>query len=142
MKKVLMIGLLCLTSLGIFSGCEGKETLSGEQITQVKQSAFELYSQEMLELTMDEIHFYYYGTFNGNIVVMFWPDFGGRISWYDILEIHYSNTNFIQVWSNGIFYRLEEARNQGLLTISDLKQVAKIHKKEADNIYRNKDTWI
>ena len=141
-KKILILGVAIIMALGLFAGCSGKATLSGEQITQVKQSAFELYSQEMPQLTVEEISFYYYGTFNGNIVVMFWPDSGGRQAWDDIFDIHYPNTNFIQVWSNGVFYRLDEAQDQELLTTNDIKQIAKIHKKETNNIYHNKDTWL
>lgn len=52
---------------------------------------------------------------------MFWPNFDGRQTWYDIFEIFYPNTNFIQIWNNGVFYRLSETQNQMLLTTNDFK---------------------
>lgn len=137
-KKILILRVALIMCLGLFSGYRKKARLSDEQELKVKQTGFEYYSKEMLELTLEEVYFYYYGTFNESIVIMFFPDTGGRIVWSDILDIQYSNTNFIQVWSNGALYRLDEAQDKGLLTEENLKQIAKIHEKDLDNIYRKK----
>ena len=116
---------------------EGENMLNEEAISLIKQSA-----ASVIQVPVDEIFFYYYGTINGNVVLMLLPDLGGREAWNDIFEIYYPNTNFIRVWSNGSFYSLTESRDQGLLTTSDLAQIAETHEREFDNIYYDKETWI
>ena len=74
---------------------------------------------------------------------MVFPGYGfGRVAWNDIFEIYYPNMNRIMVWSNDSFYNLSESYEQGLLTTSDLEEIAEIHKREFDNIYGDNGSWI
>ena len=134
---LLVIGFIMLFSLTACNLSEEENMLSSETITQIKQDAV-----AVLQEPVDEISFYYYGTFNESVVIMILPDSGGRQAWSDIFEIYYPNTNYIRVWRNGNFNNLTESLEQCWLTTDDLTQIATIHKSEFDSIYYNSETWL
>ena len=72
---------------------------------------------------------YCYGIYNGCVAVMFSePAFD--VGWDEVIgstTIHYRDGNFIQVWCNGNFIRLEAALEQGLLSQEDISEIADIH---------------
>jgi len=118
--------------------------LTYEVIKQIKQGALIQLYPNFHETTIDEISFFYYGTFNGSIVVMIHnADMAyNRGLYMDFFDILYPRSNqFIQVWHNGSFYRLADAYKQGLLTTQNLMQIAETHILENDNIYSNNGTW-
>jgi len=149
----------------------GASMLNAETINQIKQAAMTFVFQNSPQLSIDELFFFYYGTFNGSIVIMVhhmqtaWP----RIVSWDAFKMIYPNSvrfiqesewnnydfqsseiiairypvvgQYILVWYDGCFFRLSEAHKQGLLTAEDLEQIAEIHYNEVDNVYRNNGTW-
>jgi len=118
-------------------------TLSIETLKPIKQAAgpfivFGIFPFHFQLPCIENTAFFYYGTFNGNVVVMFHHRNAGgnRARGEDIFGIRYSSSNqFILVWSNNNFYRLSEAYGQGMLATEDLEEIARIHADEGNRVY-------
>jgi len=119
--------------------------LSNEIVSQIKEDAVRLLYSHISLTTTEDINFFYYGTFNDNIVVMIRNQRAGyfRVITEDILGILYPNGGqHIRIWNNGNFYRLSPAYEQGMLTMEDLKEIAYIHDRDLDDIFTNWRTWF
>ena len=108
------------------------EKLTTKQKNQVKQSFLELLmsNPNWPEMKIGDIKIRkYYGTYNKSIVTMM--DANGMVYLQVIgketiagVTFNYNNSNFIRVWNNGTFYRLQEAYEKGFLSVDDLKNIA------------------
>jgi len=119
--------------------------LGDEIIQQIKEDAMDLIYNDDPNLFIEETFFFYYGTFNGNIVVMMHNLRAGypRQVTYDIFGIRYPNIGqYIRIWSNGNFYRLAYAYETGMLITEDLEKIASIHEEQSSDIFRNRRTWF
>jgi len=119
--------------------------LSDDIVQQIKEDAVRLLYSHINLTTTEDINFFYYGTFNDNVVVMLhnWRVGYFRVITEDILGILYPNSGqHIRIWKNGRFYRLSPAYEQGILTMDELKEIAYIHESEFDNIFTNWRTWF
>jgi len=156
-------------------GAVPQSLLTEEIIEQIKQDAITFVFSDFSNTSIENIAFFYYGSFNGSIVVMlqtrdgFWdrsrnwdnfkilyPNSLRPISRqeqlgyqnrypniFQFIEIHYPDSSrVIRAWNNGNFYRLFESYEQDLLTVEDIKQIAKIHYYEGFNVYRDNGTWF
>lgn len=134
--------MLMVTLLFLF-GCEQVKTpLQDDKVLEIKQSIIDTYySESEFTHTPDDVHFYYYGTFNDVIVIMRLSVLELRMIGYDVYDIYYPNTYYIEAWKDGHFYRLKEAQELGLLTEANLKTVARIHKNEFDRVY-DQNYWF
>jgi len=91
-------------------------------------------------LTFEHIFVWlYYGTFEGSSVLEVNISFLTVDAHDNIagLEFLYRGMNPIRVWRNGIFYSLQEAYGQGLLTIEHLEQVSYIGEGVFDGLAAN-----
>ncbi len=80
--------------------------------------------------TLDDIRIdYYFGTFNDCIVVMIDDNFTTQnCSLYDIyvegIKFHYPDSNRAIALKDGVFYQLQQAYDNGFLTLEDLQTIA------------------
>lgn len=71
----------------------------------------------------------YYGSYDGAVAVTLT---GSQSAYFQAMytdivagiEIIYSYYNFIKVWKNGCFYTMQEAYDQGILTVDQVEEIA------------------
>jgi hypothetical protein len=141
MKKAWMsicaVALVC--SLGvILSGClwdiRNAPPMDAEVQLIVKQDfAAYLNQGEYTDVEVEDVAILrYYGTFKGSVVVMMTAtqmEFEQTVSTESVggSRFTYTNSNFILVWNDGEFLRLQDAFDQGLLSTVDLLLISARH---------------
>lgn len=100
---------------------------------QIKQTYYDLFLKKELseEATPDDVMLRYYGTYGGAVAVMLTDRFSSytMAEWSETIQnitIYYSDGRYITVWKDGVFYRLQEAYDRGILTVENIAQIAAI----------------
>ncbi|MCL2088069.1 MAG: hypothetical protein FWH14_01165 [Oscillospiraceae bacterium] len=145
MNKLTAIILIAILSLSMLSACASPdgisisipqpktpEVLSAETETLIKQTHLDnLKLQDRYpDATTDNVQIiHYYGTYNDAVAVMItdvFHDYTANL-WHESvvnIRFYYGNGNHIKIWKDGVFYRLEAAYEQGILTKNDLRSIA------------------
>jgi len=135
------------TNSGGDEGTGEQETFPGLDL-ETERYILQAHYDELLEYvptskaTLDDFFIKgYYGTYNGAVVV--WVGMVGQLEWgvpgservAGIIFKYPTINDFIEVWKERTFYRLQEAYDSGLLTQEDLESIRGWHKTENSQYY-------